>query len=270
MAKVPYSSAVGSLMYAMVATRPDFAFAVGVVSRYMANPGKKHWDAVKQLLRYLKGTTSKCLCFGNSEASIVGYTDADYAGCSDTQKSTSGYVFLFARATVSWRSIFQTCTSSSMTESKYVANFSASKEAISDQESNYALLENTFHQLQEDFKYNLALLENRDVELEEYDALLASIEGSLQEKELALQELESALIKSHTEIVQEREKHELCQKSMSHKICDLEKDVSALLNLLFRFDLERRRSATQNLCFCIHFEKEGLVRNLIHIAFLFL
>ena len=47
MAKVPYASAVGSLIYAMVATRPDIAFAVGVVSRYMANPGKKHWEAVK-------------------------------------------------------------------------------------------------------------------------------------------------------------------------------------------------------------------------------
>ncbi|MCO5603343.1 hypothetical protein L7F22_057493 [Adiantum nelumboides] len=73
MAKVLYSSAVGSLMYAMVATRPDiaFAFAVGVVSRYMANPRKKHWDAVKPPLRYLKGIASKCLHFGNSEASIV-------------------------------------------------------------------------------------------------------------------------------------------------------------------------------------------------------
>ncbi|MCO5558124.1 hypothetical protein L7F22_011701 [Adiantum nelumboides] len=87
-------------MYAMVATRPDIVFAMGVVSRYMANPGKKNWDAVKHLLRYLKGTTSKCLRFGNSEPSIVGYTDTDYAGHSDTRKFTSSYVFLFARAIV--------------------------------------------------------------------------------------------------------------------------------------------------------------------------
>ncbi|MCO5597503.1 hypothetical protein L7F22_051581 [Adiantum nelumboides] len=102
MVKVPYSSAVGSLIYAMVATRSDITFAVGAVSRYMVNPGKKHWDIVKHLLKYLKGTTSKCLCFGNSEASIMGYTNADYAECSDTRKSTSGYVFLFARAAISW------------------------------------------------------------------------------------------------------------------------------------------------------------------------
>ncbi|MCO5578013.1 hypothetical protein L7F22_031851 [Adiantum nelumboides] len=130
MEKVLYSSVVGSLMYAMVATRPDIAFAVGVVSHYMANPGKKHWDPVKYLLRYLKGTTSKCLCFGNSEASIMGYTDADYAGFSGTQKFTSGYVFPFARVAVSWRSLLQTCTSSSTTESEFVAASSASKEVV--------------------------------------------------------------------------------------------------------------------------------------------
>ncbi|MCO5559167.1 hypothetical protein L7F22_012761 [Adiantum nelumboides] len=64
MAKVPYSSAVGSLMCAMVATRPDIAFAMRVVSRYMENPGKKHWDAMKHVLRYLKGTTRKCYVLG--------------------------------------------------------------------------------------------------------------------------------------------------------------------------------------------------------------
>ncbi|MCO5600901.1 hypothetical protein L7F22_055018 [Adiantum nelumboides] len=102
MAKVPYLLVVGSLMYAMVATRPDIAFAVRVVSCYMANLGKRHWDAVKHHLRYLKGTTSKCLLFGNNETLIVGYTaDADYADCLDTRKSTFGYVFLFAGAAVS-------------------------------------------------------------------------------------------------------------------------------------------------------------------------
>ena len=55
MTLVPYASVVGSLMYDMVCTRPDIAHAVGVVSRYMANPGKEHWEAVKWLLRYLRG-----------------------------------------------------------------------------------------------------------------------------------------------------------------------------------------------------------------------
>ena len=65
MSKIPYSSVVGSLMYAMVcSTRPDIAHAVGVVSRYMNNPGKENWKVVQWILRYLRGTTSHALCFG--------------------------------------------------------------------------------------------------------------------------------------------------------------------------------------------------------------
>jgi hypothetical protein len=70
MSKVPYSLAVGSLMYAMVCTRPDIAHAVGVVSGYMNNPGKEHCEAVKWILRYLIGTTTHALCFGGSDTFI--------------------------------------------------------------------------------------------------------------------------------------------------------------------------------------------------------
>ncbi|KAL6323785.1 hypothetical protein AAG906_002253 [Vitis piasezkii] len=63
MSKVPYASAIGSLMYVMVCTRPDIAYAVGVVSRFMSRPGKQHWEAVKWILRYLKGSLDTCLCF---------------------------------------------------------------------------------------------------------------------------------------------------------------------------------------------------------------
>ncbi|RXY72301.1 hypothetical protein DD581_34115, partial [Klebsiella pneumoniae] len=73
MDKIPYASAVGSLMYAMIATRPDIAFAVGVVSRYMSNPGKKHWEAVKGILRYLKATKSMRICYGSQELSVKGF-----------------------------------------------------------------------------------------------------------------------------------------------------------------------------------------------------
>ena len=70
MALVPYGSAVGSLMYVMVYTRPDIAHAVGVVSRYMANLGKEHWEAVKWLLRYLRGTSSTSLCFSKGKVTL--------------------------------------------------------------------------------------------------------------------------------------------------------------------------------------------------------
>merc|ERR1712080_750413 len=80
MAIIPYSSVVGSLMYAMVCTRPDLAHAVGVVSRYMSNPGKEHWQAVKWILRYLCGTSSVGLLYGgvNGDILLRGYCDSDY------------------------------------------------------------------------------------------------------------------------------------------------------------------------------------------------
>jgi len=70
MSKVPYASTVGSLMYAMVYTRPTIAHAVGVVSRYMNNPGKEHWMVVKWILRYLRGTTNQALLFGGSNIAL--------------------------------------------------------------------------------------------------------------------------------------------------------------------------------------------------------
>ena len=78
----------GSLMYAMVCTRPDIAHAVGVVSRYMNNLGKEHWEVVKWILRYLRGTSNHALCFGGSETVLQGYVDLDMAGDKDSRKST--------------------------------------------------------------------------------------------------------------------------------------------------------------------------------------
>jgi hypothetical protein len=66
MSRVPYSSIVCSLMYAMVCTRPDIAHAVEVVGRYMNNPCKEHWEEVKWILRYLRGIATHALCFGGS------------------------------------------------------------------------------------------------------------------------------------------------------------------------------------------------------------
>ncbi|RVW87666.1 Retrovirus-related Pol polyprotein from transposon TNT 1-94 [Vitis vinifera] len=89
MSKVPYASAIGSLMYAMVCTRPDIAHAVGVVSRFMSRPGKQHWEAVKWILRYLKGSLDTCLCFTGASLKLQGYVDADFAGDIDSRKSTT-------------------------------------------------------------------------------------------------------------------------------------------------------------------------------------
>jgi hypothetical protein len=136
MKRVPYASAVGSLMYAMVSTRPDIAQAVGVLSRFMANPGKSHWDALKRVLRYLKGTSQYALCYqGNSVpsdrfVSIQGYVDADWAGDVDTRRSTSGYVFMMNGGAISWMSKRQSVVALSTTEAEYMAATRASQEAI--------------------------------------------------------------------------------------------------------------------------------------------
>ncbi|MCO5560129.1 hypothetical protein L7F22_013736 [Adiantum nelumboides] len=129
MARIPYASACGSLMYAMVATRPDIAHAVGVVSRFMSNPGKKHWDVVKSIPRYLSGTADRQLCYGGGELSIKGYVNSDYASCVDSRKSTTGWIYTFANFAISWRSILQNYTSISTTEAEYVALSEACKEA---------------------------------------------------------------------------------------------------------------------------------------------
>ncbi|KAL9254347.1 Retrovirus-related Pol polyprotein from transposon TNT 1-94-like protein [Drosera capensis] len=117
-------------MYAMVCTRPDIAHAVGVVSRFLSNPGKQHWEAVKWILRYLKGTSKLCLSFGKGELVLEGYTDADMAGDLDHRKSTSGYVFTFAGGAVSWQSKLQKCVALSTTEAEYIAATEAGKELL--------------------------------------------------------------------------------------------------------------------------------------------
>ena len=130
MKKVPYASAVGSLMYAMVCTRPDIAHAVGVVSRFLSNPGKEHWAAVKWILRYLRGTSKLCLCFGNNKPMLNGYTDSDMAGDIDSRKSTSGYLMEFAGGAVAWQSKLQKCVALSTTEAEFIAITEACKEIL--------------------------------------------------------------------------------------------------------------------------------------------
>ena len=126
--KIPYASAIGSIMYAMVATRPDLAYVVGVDSRYMSNPGRKHWEVVKHILRYLRGTKDARLTFGsNNSTEVEGYTNSDNAGNTDNQKSTSGY---YGSGAISWRSKLQQWMVLSTTKVEYIATSHATKEAV--------------------------------------------------------------------------------------------------------------------------------------------
>ena len=93
---VPYSSTVESLIYVMVCTRSYIAHAVCLVSRFLSISGKKNWEAVKWIFRYLIGTSNLCLYFGGSKLVLEGFTDADFASDIDHRLSTSGYLFTFA------------------------------------------------------------------------------------------------------------------------------------------------------------------------------
>ncbi|XP_075095074.1 secreted RxLR effector protein 161-like [Nicotiana tabacum] len=113
-------------MYAMVCTRPDICQAVGLVSRYQTDPGLAHWQAVKRIMRYLKGTADYALCYqGGKDLRLVRYSDADHGGDLDERKSTSGYVFLLSDGAISWSSKKQSHVSLSTMEAKYVALASA-------------------------------------------------------------------------------------------------------------------------------------------------
>ncbi|KAK1651569.1 hypothetical protein QYE76_069374 [Lolium multiflorum] len=131
MSQIPYASAVGSIMYAMICTRLDIAHVVSLTSRYQSDPGMEHWTAVKNILKYLKRTKDMFLCYGGDQDLVVtSYTDASWNTDPDDSKSQSGYVFILNGAAVSWASSKQCTVAKSSTESEYIAASEASSEAV--------------------------------------------------------------------------------------------------------------------------------------------
>lgn len=131
MSRIPYQQAVGSLLYASQGTRPDIAFAVSLVSRFNNNPGKAHWNAVKRIFRYLKGTLGLTLIYSKDPNSdIVGYCDADWASDIDERRSATGYVFKFQGAPITWATKRQTTVALSTAEAEYMALSAATQEAV--------------------------------------------------------------------------------------------------------------------------------------------
>ena len=120
MQKVSYASVVGSLMYAMVCTRLDIAHVIGVVNRFLSNPGKEQRAIVEWILRYLMDISKTCLCFGTNKPVLVGCIDADMAGDVDSRKSTSAYLITFLGGAVSWKSNLQKCVALLTIEAEYI------------------------------------------------------------------------------------------------------------------------------------------------------
>ncbi|KJK73492.1 hypothetical protein H634G_11271 [Metarhizium anisopliae BRIP 53293] len=100
--KTWYAKAIGSLMYAMLGTRPDIAYAVSYCSRFLAKPTEAHRAAVKRIMRYLKATIDLCLVYEGEIEPLTGFTDSDWAGDRETRRSTSGYVFNLGSGAISW------------------------------------------------------------------------------------------------------------------------------------------------------------------------
>ena len=131
MKNIPYALAVGSLMYAQVCTRPDIAYVVRVLGRYQSNPGMDHWRAAKKVMRYLQGTKDYMLMYKQTDnLDLVIYYDADFAGCVDSRKSTSGHIFIIVGGAVSWRSVKQTLIATSTMEDEFVSCFEATSQGV--------------------------------------------------------------------------------------------------------------------------------------------
>jgi hypothetical protein len=126
-----YRCLVGSLRY-LAHTRPDLAFSVGYVSRFMQRLTTKHQQAVKTIIRYIAGTLDHGLYYPRcpGEAHLIRYRDNDHTGDIDTSKSTSGILFFFDKCLVSWQSIKQQVVALSSCEAEYIAVSTALTQAL--------------------------------------------------------------------------------------------------------------------------------------------
>ncbi|KMQ82162.1 retrovirus-related gag-pol polyprotein [Lasius niger] len=130
--KKPYRELVGCLMYLMLTTRPDLSPSVNYLSRFQSNGTDLHWNGLKRILRYVKGTLDYGLFYQWSESSsvtLLGYADADWAGDTD-RKSTSGFLLQVCNATALWATRKQTAVALSSTEAEYVALACAATELV--------------------------------------------------------------------------------------------------------------------------------------------
>ena len=129
---VPYREVIGSLMFLSVVTRPDLAYIVNFLSRYVCNFDKSHWRALQRVLKYLKNTTKLGVTYKvnkNSELCVKAFSDADFAGDRDKRRSTSGCIILLANGPVLWCSKRQSVTAQSTAEAEYIAANVAAREA---------------------------------------------------------------------------------------------------------------------------------------------
>ena len=133
MVNISYSQVIWSIMYLMISIRSDLSYSSSLISRYMANPGKRHWEAAKWVLRYLKGSTNAQLIYkicSKELFELYGFVDSDHVGGLDKRRSLIGYCVLIGGNLLSWKASLQSVVALSSTEVKYIALSEAIKEAI--------------------------------------------------------------------------------------------------------------------------------------------
>lgn len=129
-AHIPYARVIGKLNFAMRISRPDIAYAVSTLSKFLSNPGVEHYQQLHHLLRYIRGTAHLSLNFGLSDEGLIGYSDSDFASDKDDSRSIGGYVYYLFGSPISWRSQKQPIVATSSTEAEYIALSNATREQI--------------------------------------------------------------------------------------------------------------------------------------------
>ncbi|UYV85025.1 hypothetical protein LAZ67_X004328 [Cordylochernes scorpioides] len=126
--RLPYRELIGGLSYLSQRTRPDIAYAVGILSRYCDNYTRKHWEAGKRVLRYMKSTKDFGISYRSTGKPLIAFSDASWASDIVDRKGVSGHLIILAGAPIIWRSTKQTVTALSTMESEYIALSSAVKD----------------------------------------------------------------------------------------------------------------------------------------------
>ncbi|KAL0373077.1 UNVERIFIED_CONTAM: Retrovirus-related Pol polyprotein from transposon TNT 1-94 [Sesamum calycinum] len=132
MKNIPYSNAIGSIMFLMVCTRPDIAYSISCLSRYMSNAGLPHWETLKWLLKYLNSSANLGIMFFKCAKGVdlTGYVDSNYANDRDSRRSTTSYIFTLCGSCITWKSQLRQIVALPTTEAEYIAATEAFKEAI--------------------------------------------------------------------------------------------------------------------------------------------
>ncbi|XP_070008795.1 secreted RxLR effector protein 161-like [Nicotiana sylvestris] len=130
-AEIPYFSVIGALMYHTNNSRPDIAFPISLLSRFSSSPTRRHWNGIKHLFRYLRGTIDMGLFYSNESMSqLIGYADTGYLSDPHKGGSQTGYLFTCGVTAISWCSIKQMMVATSSNHVEIMAIHEVSRECV--------------------------------------------------------------------------------------------------------------------------------------------